>query len=139
VPKGGKEGNPEYELAKVEFAEALEDYQAALKAWKKAKDDHAEWHKRNDGPVEIQMWSCDAHDALMRDQTAVTEGRQAMRRYYVSSRTRGNTNLPNRGLPDGLKPGSGQAELERRMREGDADLLAARAADPVFGQQEIRR
>lgn len=144
VPKG-KEGDPEYDLAKIEFAEALEDYQDALKVWKKQKTEYAEWHKQNDGPVEIVMWSCDAFDALARDAAnapvtrnkAGEETRQL--RYFISARTRGHSGLPNRGLPQGKRPGKGQAELERRMREGDSELMAARAADPVFGRQETRQ
>jgi hypothetical protein len=138
ILKKGKEGDAEYDLAKIEMAELLEDYATALKRWKQDKIDSADWHKRNDGPVELSFWSCDAADALARDATAVAEGRQSELRYYVSARTRGHGNRPNRGLPEGRKPGKGQAELERREREGDADLVAARRADPVFGQQEIR-
>jgi hypothetical protein len=136
VMKESKEGDPEYDLAKIEMAELLEEYAEALKRWKQAKIEYAAWGDR--GPVELSFWSCDAADALARDAAAVAESRQSELRYYVSSRTRGHGNRPNRGLPEGRKPGKGQAELERRAREGDADLVAARAADPVFGQQEIR-
>jgi hypothetical protein len=144
VPKG-KEGDPEFDLAKVEFAEALEDYQEALKAWKKAKTEYADWHKQNGGPIELVFWSCDAADALARDAAnapAVVgdDGEETKHlRYFISARTRGYGNLPNRGLPQGKRPGHGQSELERRMREGDADLMAARRADPVFGNQETRQ
>jgi hypothetical protein len=141
IPKG-REGDPEYDLAKIEFAEALEDYQAELKAWKKLKADYAEWHKTNGGPVEIVFWSCDAADALARDGANapidVKTGEKQLR-YFISARTRGSSHLPNKGLPPGKKPGHGQAELERRMIEGDADLMAARRADPVFGKQETRQ
>jgi hypothetical protein len=139
VMKESKEGDPEYDLAKIEMADLLEEYAEALKRWKQAKIDYADWHGRNDGPVEIPFWSCDAADALARDAAAVKEGRQLELRYYLSSRTRGHANRPNRGLPEGKRPGKGQAELERREREGDADLVAARAADPIFGKQEIRQ
>lgn len=144
LPKG-KEGEPEYDLAKIEFAEALEEYQEALKTWKRQKTEFADWHKQNGGPVEISMWSCDAFDALQRDAAnapvATNKAGEEVKqlRYFVSSRTRGHSHLPNRGLPPGRKPGQGQSELERRMREGDADMVNARRADPVFGQQEIRQ
>ena len=138
VMKDSKEGDPEYDLAKIEMSDALDDYAEALKRWKQEKIDFAAWHRRNDGPIELSFWSCDAADALARDAAAVAEGRQAELRYYLSARTRGHGNRPNRGLPEGRKPGKGQAELERRAREGDADLVEARRADPVFGQQEIR-
>jgi hypothetical protein len=143
LPKG-KEGDPEYDLAKVEFQEALEDYTEALKTWKRQKTEYADWHKQNGGPVEITMWSCDAHDALGRDAAAapivIKNGEEKKQlRYFISARTRGHSNLPNRGLPNGMRPGHGQGELERRMIEGDADMVAARRADPVFGKQEIRQ
>lgn len=141
VFKESKEGDPEYDLAKIDFADQLEDYQDALRAWKKAKIDFAEWHKQNGGAVEIPFWSCDASDALARDAANAPvddEGNKQLR-YFISARTRGHANLPNRGLPSGKKPGHGQSELERRMREGDADMVAARRADPVFGNQETRQ
>ena len=138
VMKDSKEGDPEYDLAKIEMAELLEEYAEALKRWKQDKIEYAAWHKRNDGAIELSFWSCDAVDALANDARAVAEGRQIELRYHLSSRTRGHGNRPNRGLPEGRKPGKGQAELERRAIEGDAELVAARRADPVFGQQEIR-
>jgi hypothetical protein len=161
VFKEKKEGDPEYDLAKIEMADQLEEYAEALKRWKQEKIDFADWHKRNDGPVEIAFWSCDAADALARDganapisnikvldehgqvvlddQGNEKEEEVKHLRYFISARTRGYGRLPNRGLPPTAPPpGKGQAELERRAREGDADLVAARAADPVFGQQEIR-
>lgn len=141
VFKESKEGDPEYDLAKIDFAEQLEEYQDALKAWKRNKADHAEWHKANGGPVELTFWSCDAFDALDRDakNAPVDDEGNKQLRYFISARTRGHSHLPNRGLPQGKKPGHGQSELERRMREGDADLMAARRADPVFGNQETRQ
>ena len=137
APKG-KEGDPEYDLAKVEFKDALEDYEQALRDFKRAKEDHARWYKQNGGPIEISFWSCDAWDALDRDRQAVADGRQTQLRYYISSRTRGHEGLPNRGLPENAKPGHGQAENERREREGSEDLAQMRRSDPVFGEQELR-
>lgn len=121
----GKEGDPAFELAKVEFAEELEEYQAEMKAHKQAKIDFAEFEKRYGGPYEIPMWSCDANDALERGQG----------RYCISSKTRGYEKTKNGGLPEGVKPGHGQAENERREREGIADFEAARRSDPVFGAE----
>jgi hypothetical protein len=161
VPKKGKEGDPEYDLAKIEFSGALEEYDTALKRWKQEKIDYADWHKRNGGPVELSFWSCDAADALARDDANApismvkvlddkgqvvlddqgNEKEEEVKhlRYFISARTRGYSRLPNRGLPvTAPPPGKGQAELERRALEGDADLVAARRADPVFGQQKIR-
>lgn len=127
VPKG-KEGSPEYDLAIIEFKESLEDYEAALKAYSKAKKEYAKWQADMGGAIETQWWYVDAQDALARDPN----------RYYVSARTRGHSHLPNRGLPTGVKEGHGQAEIERRRREGDMDLDEARRRDPVFGEQELR-
>jgi hypothetical protein len=137
-PPHGKNGDPEYELAKVEFGEELEDYQAALKAFKKAKDEYADWVKKIGGPLEVMQDSVNAKEAIANDARAVAEGRQTKPRWYVSSRTRGHSRVPNRGLPEGAKPGHGQADQERRIAEGESDLIAARKADPVFGQTELR-
>lgn len=128
-PPVGKEGEPEYDLAMVDFRDELAGYEAALRAFKAAKADFEKWEKDNGGPIERQFWSCDAQDALARDPD----------RYRVSSRTRGHGRLKNDGLPVGVKPGHGQAEIERRAREGDAEFQAAVRRDPVFGQQEVRQ
>lgn len=137
-PPKGNQGEPEFELAKVEFNEALETYQEALKAHKRAKDEHALWAKRIGGPMEHLFDAPSAREALEADARAVEEGRQTKRRWYLSSRTRGHSRLPNRGLPEGARPGRGQADQERRIAEGESDLVAARKADPVFGQTELR-
>lgn len=123
-----KEGTPAHDLAMVDFREAIADYELALAAYKKAKVEYADFIKRYGGAYEIQQWSCDASDALTRAPT----------RYCISSRTRGHERDKNHGLPPGVKPGHGQAELERREREGTAELEAIRRADPVFGTHEAR-
>lgn len=140
VPKGN-DGEPAYELAKVRFGVAMKKYKAALEAYDRAVTEFEDWHRRNGGPIEITFWSCDANDALERDAKAVADKNslQVKRRYYISARTRGYGKLPNRGLPEGMHPGHGQAELERRQREGDADMAAALRADPVFGNPELRQ
>jgi hypothetical protein len=138
TPKG-KEGDPAFDLAVVEFRDDLEQFQAALKTYRAAKKDFDDWKVRNGGPVEVTFWSCDAHDALGNDARAVAEGRQTRTRYHLSSRTRGYGKLPNHGLPEGMRPGHGQSDLERRMREGDADMAAALKADPVFGTPELKQ
>lgn len=137
APKGN-ENDPEYQLAKVEFKEALEEYEAALKKAKQDKQEHADWHRRNGGPIEHLFDAPSAKEAFEADRRAVDEGRQTRLRWYLSSRTRGHSRLPNRGLPEGMKPGHGQAEQERRAMEGESDLMVARRADPVFGKQELR-
>ena len=125
VPKG-KEGDPEYDLAMVDFREGMEEYEAALKRYKQQKIEHADFVRNNGGPYEITMWSCDAADALAR----------APERYCISAKTRGYEKLKNRGLPIGMTPGHGQAAQEERERQGNIDLEALRRADPVFGQAE---
>lgn len=138
VPPKGNENDPQYALDKVEFAEMLDEYQAALKKAKSDREEHAKWHRRNDGPIECLFDAPSATEALENDARAVAEGRQIKRRWYLSSRTRGSSGLANRGLPENTRPGKGQAELERRAAEGESDLIAARRADPVFGKQELR-
>lgn len=123
-----KEGTPAHDLAMIDFREAIADYEAGLKAYKAAKAELVDFEKRFGGPHEIQQYSCDAQDTLAR----------APKRYCISSRTRGHEKLKNRGLPIGRTPGHGQAEQERREREGEAEFEAIRRADPVFGTQEAR-
>lgn len=129
APASTKEGDPEYDLAKIEFREIMEQYDADLRAYGRAKTEFADWNKRYGGPYEIfNMFSCDAEDALARDP----------KRYCISARTRGHERRPNQGLPEGLKPGRGHFENLKRIEAGESDLAAARRADPVFGQQELR-
>lgn len=135
LPKVGKSGDPEYDLAKVEFDIELENYKETLLAYERAKKAFALWKS---GPVEFTQDSSIAHDTEMNDARAVAEGRQTKRRFYMSASTRGYGNLPNHGLPEGMKPGQGQAEIERRKAEQVADMVAAGQADPVFGKQELR-
>jgi len=133
LPKG-KEGDPEYDLAKVEFADALARYDAELKEHGRRKAEYASWERQCGGPVEMEFWSVNAREALDSDVRAVAEGRQTRRRWYLSSRTRGSERLPNRGLPEGMKPGHGQADLERTRKERDADFADAMRRDPIFGE-----
>lgn len=121
----GKPGEPKYELAMVEFKAVLEAYDVALKAYRQAVVDFADFEKKYGGPYELEMWSCDAHDALQRDPD----------RYIVSNKTRGHERLKNGGLPIGMKPGHGQAAQQRRAAEHEAEFETARRADPVFGQE----
>ena len=137
LPKG-KPGEPEYDLAMIEFASVKEDYEAALKNYRHLKDEFADFDRRYGGPYLFSQWSCDAQDTLANDGRAVSEGRQARLRYFVSSRTRGYERVPNGGLPEGMKPGHGHEENLRREREGDADMAYARKSDPVFGN-EVRQ
>jgi hypothetical protein len=134
----GKENDPKYDLAMIDFREAIVDYEIALKAYRQAKIEYDDFAKRYGGPYEIRFWSADAQDALANDARAVKEKRQSAPRYAVSSRTRGHEKLKNGGLPATMKPGHGHAENLRRMAEGEADLAEAKRRDPVFGEQEMR-
>lgn len=127
MPKG-KPGEPEFDLGMVEFKETLEEYEAALKAYGKAKTEYAKWQKDQGGAIELRFFSCDAHDALERDPE----------RYFISASTRGHSGLKNHGLPGGYKPGRGHEANLERARQGEAEYAQARAADPVFGNPELR-
>jgi hypothetical protein len=132
-PPSGKEGDPEFDLAKIEFREKLETYEAGQKAFAKQREEFADWEVRHGGPIELLFWSCDARDCLRNDARAVEEERQTKARWHLSSRTRGYEKLPNKGLPEGMTFGRGhQAQLERQ-RQGEATFAEARKADPVFG------
>lgn len=128
APKG-KEGEPEYDVALVEFREELEVYTAARKTYLVALKDYGDWQKNQGGAIERQFYSCDAHDALARDPE----------RYYISASTRGHEKLKNHGLPAGYKPGRGHAENVRRAMEGEEEFAKIRKADPVFGTPELRQ
>jgi hypothetical protein len=138
----GKQGDPEHDLAVLEFREALEKYDDALKAYAQAKKDYAGWERNEGGPVERMFWSCDATDALRNDEKAVKAGRQANSRYYISSRTKGygerfakHPKLQRNGLPHGMSPGKGhQANLERQIA-GEKEFVGILKSDPVFGQE----
>lgn len=128
TPKG-KEGEAEYDIAMVEFREQLDAYATARKAYLQGLEDWQKWQKREGGAIERQFYSCDAYDALARDPE----------RYFISASTRGHEKLKNHGLPAGYKPGPGHAENVRRAQEGDEEFARLRAADPVFGTQELRQ
>jgi len=132
----GKDGDPEYDLAKIELKGKLERYEQELKEYGRLKAEYEGWAERYGGPIEIKQWSCDARDSLAHDQRAVAEGRQTARRYFISSRTRGYGHLPNGGLPPGVTPGHGHAESVAREAAEDRALAIARGQDPVFGGYE---
>jgi hypothetical protein len=138
-PPKGQEGEPEYDLGMIEFREQMADYEVALKTYRAQKAEHTDFEKRYGGPFEVYMWSVDATDALTNDNKAVEQGKQAARRWYISSRTPGWGHLKNKGLPDKMKPGHGHAENLRREQESHADLAALKRADPVFGATENAR
>lgn len=127
-PPNGKEGDPKYDLAVIEFKDQLVDYEAALRGYKQALIDYEAWQTRFGGPYAFSQHSVDARDTLERDP----------KRYCVMSRTRGHSHLKNQGLPDGVKPGRAHFENLERERAAGIDLENARRRDPVFGEAEVR-
>lgn len=138
-PPKGEDGDPEYDLLKLEFKVALDAYGDALLLWGQRKEEFKKFETQYGGPYEIRMWSVDARDALALDALAVKEGRQPSLRYFMSARTRGYHSLPNGGLPGNMKPGKGHEANMQRERDGDSDLAALKAADPIFGSLEMQR
>ena len=67
------EGTPAGDIAKLEFAEVLEQYQADLKRYRTLKAEFDDWNAKNTGPYIIPFWSCDAQDAISNDLRAVQE------------------------------------------------------------------
>lgn len=128
-----KPGTAEYDLQAMKHRIELADYERDLAEYRRLRAEYEDWQIRYGGPFEVPMWSCNAQDALTWDKLAIKEGRQPDRRWYISSRTRGYKDLPNSGLPAGMKPGHGQAENLRREAESRADLERVMREDPVFG------
>lgn len=125
-PPKGQDGDPDYELAKIEFREVLDQYADDLKRYAQAKKEYAQFLTQWGGPYEIEMWSVDARDALINHGENNQYGHPP--RYYVKDRR-----LPNDGLPEGMKPGHGhRTQLERRAA-GDAEFEEQRRKDPQFG------
>jgi len=136
TPKG-KEGEPAFELAMIDFRDELEAYTTALKDHAQRAREYERFQRDHGGPIELQRWSVDAQDALMNDGAAVTDKRQTRLRYYISSRTRGYAKLLNFGLPEGMKPGRGHAENLRREKEAQQEFQKVRKSDPVFGIEAL--
>src|SRR5271157_1296862 len=118
APKGN-DGEPAYDLAMIEFRDAIVDYETALKTYRTLKTEHDKFKADYGGPYEREFHSDDATDALTNDAAAVKAGLQAALRWFISSRNHGWGHLKNNGLPHGMKPGHGQAELKRREAEGE--------------------
>ena len=138
APKG-VDGDPEFDLMKIEFEVLRDQYKEDLLSFGRRKAEFKDFETRYGGPFEVKMWSVDARDALARDAEAVASGKQDKQRWYLSARTRGYETLPNGGLPGNMKPGHGHLENLRREREGDSDMAALKASDPIFGALEAQR
>jgi hypothetical protein len=127
-PPKGQEGDPEYDLAMIDFREQMHDYEKALLNYRRAKEDHADWFEKYKGPFEFRQWSCDARVSLERDP----------KRYFVSSRNPGWEKTKNLGLPKGMEPGEWHYKNQERIAAGEADEAEERRQDPVFGSLEAR-
>jgi len=125
--------DPKYHLENLRHKRAVKRFEDELVIYERMETEFQHWHRNIRGPVEVNMWSPNARDALEHDERAVKEGRQKKRRWYLSSRTRGSGNLENFGLPNGVKPGPGHRENLERAIAGDKEFIDALKADPHFG------
>lgn len=120
LPKG-KEGDPDYDLALIDFRGALATYETDLKAYGAAKKAFADWNKTYGGPYEIVNYhSADAYDALTNDPE----------RYFVS-----RSDFPNHGLPKGRKPGPYHEAQKKQWAEDARQTRRLADQDPIFGRK----
>ena len=101
---------PDDPIAKLEYEEAAAVYVAELQSYRSQKSAYDKWMAEMGGPVEVEMWSVDARDAVQR-----APGRFVKR------------------LPKGMQPGHGHAENLRRKEEENAEFRRVAATDPIFG------
>jgi hypothetical protein len=132
-PPEGKDGQPKYDLAKIQYKRKLKAYEAALEQYERDQIAYTKWARDVGGAIEIGMWSINAKEAIAHDVRAVAEHRQTKRRYYVSARTPGQSHLENAGLPSGMKPGRGQQANLERQAAGELEFSRVLRSDPVFG------
>lgn len=152
-PPAGKEGEPKYDLAKIQYKRKLKAYEEALLAYERQTVEYNDFQRRYGGPIEMRFYSVDAMDAIRNDLKAVFQKRQQKPRWYVSKRT--SPRLRQRiistmqatlerekvelditlGLPRGMKPGHGHKMALERELAGEKEFVAALKADPQFGQE----
>lgn len=101
----------ELALAKIQYEDGFEVYKTDLRAFGEARKHFTEWHKKNGGPLKVELWSTDAVHALTVDPE----------RYKLE-------------LPKGMKPGTAQVESDERAARGAQELNEARENDPQFGK-----
>lgn len=111
IPKG-EEGEPEFDLAMIDFRREKAAYESALEAYGQQKRDYLDWNTRYGGPFQIEWLSPDAREALANDPKRYAEK-----------------------LPKGVKPGKWHHEQVVRQEERRAELKTIAARDPVFGNQ----
>ena len=125
--------DPKYHLENLRHKRAVKRFEDDLFIYERNETEFQNWHRNIRGPIEHIWWSCDADDAMRHDERAVTEGRQKRRRYYYSSKNKGYGNLPNLGLPNGVKPGVGYQESLDRQIAVEKEFVDAIKNDPQFG------
>lgn len=107
----GKTAVADLAVAQIQFEDALVDYKTSLRNYAASRTAYDKWRSENGGPVELEMWSFNAREALARDPA----------RY-------------SRSLPKDAKPGrtheANQRSAEQRLVE---DAVLARK-DPHFGE-----
>lgn len=106
----GKDGDPDYELAKLHYVQALEGYKLDLFAYGRQRDEYQAWQREKGGPVELERWGVEVEEAIARDP----------KRY-------------RRELPKGMKPGRAHFENLERQRTRADELAEDRRRDPQFG------
>lgn len=119
VPKrpelpNAKPDTPEAIMAESDFRAAMAIYEGERDAYARLKREFDAWHRQNGGPYQLEMWSMDVADALVRDPD----------RYVLK-------------LPKGKKPGRRQHEIEAQRRQEQSDLDVMRERDPQFGRSGV--
>jgi len=108
-PKG-KDGDPDYELAKLHYVQALEGYKIDLQAYGRQRDEYQRFARENGGPIQIERWGVEVEEAMARDP-----------------------NRYRRELPRGMKPGKAHFDNIERQRLRADEMEADRRRDPQFG------
>lgn len=109
-PPKGDVGEPEHDLAMIDFKRELAAYETGLETYGRQKREYLEWNDRFGGPYQIAWLSPDAREAMQNDP-----------KRYVEK------------LAKGVKPGKWQAEQEARLAQAERDMKTLAARDPVFG------
>lgn len=101
----------DFAVAQIQFEDALIDYKTNLRSYASARDAYDKWRSECGGPVEIEMWSVLAAEALQRDP----------QRY-------------SRKLPRGVKPGHAHEQNQNKAQLRLIEDAATAEKDPHFGK-----